>query len=348
MERQFAYIGTYTNGESKGIYRVSLDPLSGDIFDVVLAGEIENPTYLDLSCNNSLLYSVAKVDGKGGVASFSIDSDTGKLHKLNHVISEGNPPCHVSLDPHTKYLFSANYHMGETKVFPVKEDGSLAHESDVIIHKGSGPNKVRQLKPHAHYAGTTPDGKYLCTVELGSDRLTVFSHYKGNLRVQWEYPLKPGSGPRHLTFHPNGKFAYVNTELSGEIIVFEYFCDSGEFKEIQYISTLPDGFSLENLGSAIHITPDAKYLYAANRGHDTIVGFSIDKQSGKLSFISHTSSEGKNPRDFAIDPTGNFIIAANQDSNSIISLRIDQNTGMLLRNNSKKIIPSPVCVKFTK
>ncbi|TDT63266.1 lactonase family protein [Fonticella tunisiensis] len=341
-----AYVGTYTNGESKGIYRFTMDASSGKIEDVSLAGEMENPTYLAIDKNNKLLYSVAKVGDGGGVAAFKI-KNSGDLELINYQVSQGKPPCYVGLNSKNEYVFSANYHRATIEVFPVREDGGIDIPSSVITHEGSGPNKERQEKAHAHYAALTPDEKYLCAVDLGIDKLAVYSLNRGSLSEAngLSLSLRPGCGPRHLAFHPNGKFAYIITELSSEIVALEYSPSDG-FKEIQYISALPEGFNGENLGSAIYVSPDGRYLYASNRGHNSIAIFRIDITSGRLEVVGHESTGGEHPRDFAIDPTGKFLIAANQDTNNIVPFSIDNSTGKLTRIGDSISIPNPVCIKF--
>ncbi len=345
MDQITAYIGTYTNGDSKGIYKLALNPVTGEIKDVSLAGELENPTYLTIDSREGIMYSVVKVGDTGGVASLKIDHHSGKLSLINHQTQKGNPPCHVITDGNGKYVFSSNFHMCNAQVMEVSEKGFLK-EPIFIYHEGSGPNKVRQEKPHVHYAGLTPDEKYLCVVDLGIDKTVIYSFNNGSLEKHSEIVLKPGSGPRHMVFHPNQRFAYINTELSGEILMLEYHWEKGLFKELGYISTLPKDFTKDNLGSAIHITPDGQFLYAANRGHDSIATYKIDQGTGLLTFLTHTSTEGQNPRDFGIDPSGSFIIAANQSSNNLVPFKIDRDSGKLSRVGNIVELPTPVCVKF--
>lgn len=339
-----AYVGTYTTGESKGIYSFTIDATSGKIDEVKLVAKLENPTYLNI--NNQYIYSVIKVGEAGGVAALSINRLTQSLELLNYQVSDGKPPCHVSLDCKNSYIFSANYHKGNVEVFPISEDGSISAASSIVAHEGSGPNKERQEKSHVHYVSLSPDEKYLCTIDLGIDKLVVYTFNNGTLSKLKDISLKPGCGPRHIDFHPNGKFAYIITELSSEIIALEYSPSKCNFREIQYISTLPDSYNNENLGGAIHISPDGHYLYASNRGHDSIAVFSIDSLSGKLKLISHSSTEGLYPRDFSIDPTGRFLIVANQNSNNIVTFLIDKATGKLTQINDSAFIPNPVCIKF--
>lgn len=343
-----AYVGTYTTGESKGIYRFTLDLLTGKIENINLAAEIGNPTYLCIDKNNKYLYSVAKVENAGGVASFSIDADSEKLALINYQISEGNPPCHVSLDKKGSYLFSANYHKGEASVFLLSKDGSINPPSSIVKHEGSGPNEKRQEKPHAHYISLTPDERHVCAVDLGIDKIVAYDFNNGILSKSDELTLtlNPGCGPRHMVFHPNKNFAYILTELSSEVIALKYSPSDNTFKVLQYISSLPEDFTGENLGSAIHISSDGKYLYAANRGHNSIAVFAMDLSSGKLQLVDHTFTQGSEPRDFCLDPTGKYLIAANQTTNNIVPFKIDNETGKLIQINNAVTIPSPVCIKF--
>lgn len=340
------YIGTYTTGDSKGIYNFILNLETGELKNVALAVEIGNPTYLTLSKNNKYLYSVAKVHDKGGTAAFSIKED-GSLQLLNYEVEEGNPPCYVSLDYENKYLLSANYHKGEVLAYPLSSNGNMNPPSSRVKHEGSSAHKTRQDKPHAHYINLTPDGKYVCAIDLGMDELLVYSLQHGKLNKIDElcYKAKPGSGVRHLVFHPNGKYAYIFTELTSEIISLEYNSEKG-FKELQYISSLPEDFIGESAGSAIRITQDGKFLYASNRGHDSIAVFKINSTSGDLQLIEHVYTNIKEPRDFNIDPTGSFLIAANQNNNTLVSFSINKDTGKLTYTGSTIKVSSPVCVVF--
>jgi 6-phosphogluconolactonase len=343
-----AYVGTYTNGESRGIYRFSLDPENGNIEDVKLAAEVDNPTYLTVDEVNRHVYSVIKVGENGGAAAFDLVESTGDLKLINYRASKGKPPCYVSLGDKDEYLFVGNYHKGTVEVLPIGSDGGVDAVSSIVTHQGSGPDKERQEKAHVHYASLTPDKRHLCVVDLGMDKLAVYNLDDGFLSEAKELSLllKPGCGPRHMDFHPSGRFAYVVTELSGEIIALEYSKLNYSFKEIQYISTVPKDYKRENSGGAIHISPDGKFLYSSNRGHDSIAVFSIDEFSGRLEAISHTSTRGMHPRDFAIDPTGSFIAAANQNSNNIVVLKIDKTSGRLTPSGNQASIPNPVCIKF--
>ncbi|KON89866.1 6-phosphogluconolactonase [Sporosarcina globispora] len=343
MVKYRGYIGTYTKGESEGIYSFDLDTVAGRISDVKAAAKLDNPTYLTISQDNQFLYSAAKEDESGGVAAYRLGS-SGSLEKINSQVSAGSPPCHVSVDSSVRNVFSANYHKGTVESYLINEDGSLNPAVSVMEHSGSGPDS-RQEKPHTHYAGLTPDEKYLAAVDLGTDQVITYEVNEGILKEKSILSVKPGSGPRHLVFHPNRKYAYVMTELSSEVLLLHYLED-GSLVQKQAISTLPEGFTENNQGSAIHISSDGRFIYAGNRGHDSIAVFSVNQDNGKLAFVEHTSTEGNWPRDFVLDPTEKFVIGSNQNSSNIVLYSRDENTGKLTLLQSDVKVPDPVCVKF--
>jgi 6-phosphogluconolactonase len=340
-----AYVGTYTKGDSKGIYRFSMDKISGKIDEVEVAAELENPTYLTINNNKNYLYSVIKLENQGGVGAYSIQPDE-QLKLVNYEVTDGSPPCHVSLDHSNNYLFSANYHKGTAIAYKLSESGELTSQTSTVTHEGSGPH-VRQEKPHAHFSGLTPDQKYLCVVDLGTDEMGIYHVNDGTLVAQNKHTFKPGTGPRHIQFHPNQKFAFVNGELSSEVIALQYDAEAGTFSDIQYISSLPAGYSEESIGGAIKISADGQFLYASNRGHDSIAVFHIDSDSGELTLVDHTSTEGSFPRDFTIDPTGKFLLVANQNTSNIVQYAIDETTGKLTKTDVTISVPHPVCIVFS-
>lgn len=342
-----AYVGTYTKGESKGIYSFNFNSESGKINDIKLAAEIKNPTYLAIDKKNKFLYSVSKESDNGGVAAFSINNNSQELNFLNSNTLKGAPPCHISLTEDSSYLFSANYHKGEIISYPLSENGNLQEPSSIMIHSGSGPNKERQSKPCAHYVSMDSSQQYVCSVDLGIDKLVIYKLSGGKLcETDKSLSLKPGCGPRHLAFHPNNKFAYILTELSSEVIALDYDYLNCTFKELQYISALPEDFSGESIAAAINISKDGNYLYTSNRGHDSIATFKIDQSSGRLTLVAHTLTEGKHPRDFTLSPDGRFLIVANLDTNNIVVLAINPETGVPSRVVDDVTVPEPVCIKF--
>ncbi|WP_440201492.1 lactonase family protein [Bacillus cereus] len=340
------YVGTYTKENSEGIYKFTLDTEAKKISNVTLAAKLDNPTYVTINRNNEYLYSVVKEGESGGVAAYSINSKTGELTEENRQVVEGASPCHVSVDSGNHTVVTANYHKGTIESFEVNEDGTINPATSIMAHEGSGPNKERQEKPHAHYAGYTPDEKYVVGVDLGIDKIITYEIKDSVLTEVNRLSVNPGSGPRHITFHPNGKYAYVMTELSSEVIVLTYNPAEGSFTELQYISTIPEEFDENNQGSAIHISSDGRFVYAGNRGHNSITVFSVDKNSGKLTFVEHTSTEGNWPRDFVLDPTEKFLVATNEKSHNLVLFSRNESTGKLTLLQSDVAVPEPVCVKF--
>ncbi|WP_121611237.1 lactonase family protein [Mesobacillus foraminis] len=337
------YIGTYTKGDSEGIYSFILDAEEGIIKNVSVAATLDNPTYLTVTDSNKQLYAVAKEGDEGGVAAYSI-GDNGELSKLNSTAEAGSPPCHVSVN--TDYgVLSANYHKGTIDFYELNPNGSIQPAASIAKHEGSGPDP-RQEKAHSHYAGFTPDGKYVVAVELGIDQVITYKLQGNQLIKVSQLDTRPGSGPRHLAFHPNKEYAYVMTEFSSEVLVLKYNQEDGSFTQQQAISTLPAEFTENNQGSAIHLSSDGKFVYAGNRGHNSIAVFSVDPQTFELTFVEHVSTAGDWPRDFILDPSEKFVVASNQESSNLVLYSRDSETGKLTLLQSDITVPDPVCVKF--
>jgi 6-phosphogluconolactonase len=324
-----AYIGTYTGSGSEGIYIFSLDTANGILEPAGVLAGLENPSYLAVDSNCRYLYAALETDefkGEqgGAVGAFSIDRQTGGLRLINCRSTKGKAPCHLSTDIANRYLFAANYSEGTITVFRILPDGSAGPITCIVKHQGTGPDAGRQEMPHVHYVTLTPDEKYLCAVDLGIDKMMVydFDHASGRLTPaeSLSTSLRPGSGPRHMEFHPDGKYAYIVDELDSNIVVLRYLPEEYRFEKVQHISALPGSYSGTNYPAAIHLSPDGNYLYASNRGYDSIAVFGVDKASGSLEPVSHMSTHGEFPRDFAIDPTGRYLFAANQKSDTIVSL----------------------------
>lgn len=344
--RLLGFIGTYTKEDSKGIYSFILNTQAKKIEKISLAAEVENPTYLAISKNNRSLYSAAKENSLGGVAAFTLHSDGGELTEINRELTAGSPPCHVSLSHSGSQLFSANYHKGTATLYSVNENsGSLNPPSFTVEHHGSGPDP-RQEKAHTHFAGYDPEEKYVCVVDLGCDLLFTYEIQAGELKEKSRFKAPAGSGPRHLTFHPNGKYAYIMTEFSSEVIALTYNQESGSFTELQSVSTISPYARENNQGSAIQVSSDGKFLYAGNRGENTIAVFGIDPGSGKLELIDRTATEGNWPRDFSLDPSEEFLLVANQESNNLVLFERNKKTGKLSLLQSDVTVSSPVCIKF--
>jgi len=354
------YVGTYTNKTaSKGIYAYLFDPVIGKLSPLGVAAESEDPSFVAVHPSGKYLYAVNEIDHFGGqksgaLSSFAIDSKSGKLTLLNQASTQGAGPCYISLDKTGKFVLVANYDGGSIAVFPIREDGGLAAASAFVLHSGSSVDKERQEGPHAHWIGTSPDNRFALAADLGLDEILVyrFNSAKGTLAPDTPpfAKLNPGAGPRHLAFHPNGKFAYVLTEMGSSVTAFAYKAGKGSLSPLQTVSTLSilrKDYSGVKEAAEIAVHPNGKFLYASNRaGIDSISTFSIDPVKGTLKLKDEYPTMGKTPRNFAIDPTGKFLLAANQESNNIVIFRIDSTTGALSPTGEIAEVPAPVCVTF--
>jgi 6-phosphogluconolactonase len=354
------FVGTYTNKTaSKGIYAYRFDPGIGKLTSLGLAAESKDPSFLAVHPSGKYLYAVNEVDHfgaqkSGAVSAFSIDPRNGKLTLLNQVATQGAGPCHISLDKSGKYAFVANYDGGSIAVFPIGEDGSLASAAAFVQHSGSSVDKERQQGPHAHWIGTSPDNRFALVADLGLDEILLyhFNAAKGALTPGNPPDVKvtPGAGPRHLAFHPNGKFAYVLSEMESSVTAFAYKASNGSLSPLQTVSTLSilrKDQSGPKEAAEIAVHPNGKFLYASNRGNiDTISVFSIDSAKGTLKLKDEYPTMGKTPRNFAIDPGGKFLLAANQESNNIVIFRIDSITGALTPTGEIAEAPAPVSIIF--
>jgi 6-phosphogluconolactonase len=349
------YIGTYTGANSKGIYRFAFDPSSGELTDKALAGEVTSPSFLAIHPSHKYLYSVnetGEFQGKktGGVSAFAIDPRSGDLKLLNQQSSGGGGPCHLVVDKQGKNVLAANYGGGSICALPIGADGKLAEASAFIQHKGTSVDKDRQEAPHAHSINLDAANQFAFVADLGLDKVFVykFDPSKGTLTANdpAAVSIAPGSGPRHFAFHPDGRHAYVINEMKSTITAFDYDRKDGVLKEVQTITTLPEGFKGNTSTAEVVVHPSGKFLYGSNRGHDSIAVFSIDQNSGKLTAGGHQNKDIKTPRNFVIDPTGAYLLVANMDSDSIVVFRIDPKTGNLTPTGTKVEVGKPVCLRM--
>jgi len=350
------YVGTYTTGKSEGIYLYRLNLSSGELKHVATTRRVVNPSFLAIAPSRRFLYAVNEVEefaGKksGAVSAFAVDQQTGELRLLNQQPSLGGAPCYVVVDQTGRFVLVANYAGGNFAVLPVRSDGSLADATDLNQDLGSSINAERQEGPHAHCIVLDPRNRFAYGCDLGTDKIMIFRFdaRRGKLipNRTSSVQAKPGAGPRHLTFHPDGKYAYVINELHTTVTAFAQDQIKGNLKEMQTVPTLPRDFTGEDTSADIHVSPNGRFLYCSNRGHDSIAAFQVDPLNGKLSFIAHESTGGKTPRNFAIDPTGAFLLAANQNSDNIVTFRLDPKTGRLSATGHVVEVPSPVCLRFT-
>jgi 6-phosphogluconolactonase len=353
-QKYLVYVGTYTNHGGKGIYAFRLDSATGKPTSLGLAAETAEPSFLGADSSNRFLYAVnetANYNGQptGAVSAFAIDPKTGKLSFLNEVSSRGEDPAHVALDRTDRYALVSNYTGGSVAVFPVLKDGRLGEASWFVQHQGSSVDPQRQKGPHAHAIALSPDNRFAVVADLGLDQLLVygFDAAKGTLGAKPQVvAASPGAGPRHLVFSSDGRFLYAINEMQSTVATYSYDSATGALHELQTISTLPKGYSGSNTAAEIDIHPSGQFLFASNRGEDSIAVFAIDSITGRLTYVETHSTGGKTPRNFAVDPTGSWLLAANQDSDDIVVFRIDRKSGRLTPTGDMLQVSSPTCLKF--
>ncbi|MGN6509565.1 MAG: lactonase family protein [Chitinophaga sp.] len=355
QKNQFLIVGTYTNAGSKGIYVFRKDPATGRFIQAHIAEGIPNPSFLTLSPDKRFLYAASEFakDSPGSVYAYSFDRNTGALALINHQPT-GAGPCHVSTDAGNRFVFTGNYNGGSLSALPVHENGQLSAAVQQIVHQGSGPVASRQKTPHVHSVNFSPDGKQLLVPDLGTDKIMIYD-FEPSRKMRPLQPAAqpfvsatPGGGPRHLVFHPNGHYAYLVLEISGQTEVFSY--DNGRLTHLQTISGAPADYKGSSFGSAdIHLSPDGKFLYMSNRGDlNNLSIYRISEKDGTLTLIGHQPTLGLEPRNFLITPDGEFLLAANQKSNTVVVFKRDANTGLLSPTGEELSVPTPVCLQWVE
>lgn len=354
QKNPYLLIGTYTNGKSEGIYVYSFNNSTAENTFVSVA-KTSNPSFLAVAPNKKIVYTVNEnADSTmhtvgGNISAFSFKN--GKLTEVNKQPSGGKHPCYVAVDKTGKWVFAGNYTSGTIGLLKTKKDGSLDTIVKTIQHTGSGPDKARQQGPHVHATFLTADNKYLLVPDLGTDKLMLYNFNNKNGSVS---PAKipyvqvsPGSGPRHVDVHPNGKYIYLVLEMTGEIVAYKNL-GNADLKEIQTLSAQPPYIKTSNIsGADIHVSPDGKFLYSSNRGNaNTIAIFSIDKNTGMLAPVGQQPVMGVKPRNFNFSPGGNFLLVANQESSNIVIFKVDKKTGLLNDTGKRIEVPNPVCIKW--
>jgi 6-phosphogluconolactonase len=344
------YTGTYTRGDSKGIYSYRFDATSGAIEKIGLAAEVANPSWVTLHPNGKFLYAVSEL-GAGKITAYSIDPSTSALTMLNSVPSGGGVACHLVIDKTGKSIMVANYGTGSAAAFGIQPDGRLSEAPSLVQHSGSGPDQKRQRGPHAHAVVLSADNRFLFVPDLGLDQVMSYRLDPSKPSLIANDPpfakVEPGSGPRHFAFHPKNTFAYGLNEMKSSVTAFQYDTKRGALTLIQTISTLPKDFTGEDNSAEIEVDAKGRFVYASNRGHDSIAVFAIGKD-GKLTLVENVLTKGKTPRSFKIDPTGGYLLAANQDTSNIFVFRIDPKTGKLTDTGKSIDSPIPVCIQFRR
>jgi 6-phosphogluconolactonase len=348
-----AFVGTYTSKtDSKGIYAYEFDADVGKLLLKGVAAATPDPSFVVIHPNGKYAYAANEAGKKSMVTAFAIDSKSATLTQLNQLPALGEDPCHLSFDKTGNYLFAANYTTGNIVVFPILPDGRLGEHTANVKDAGTlGPNRQRQGAPHAHWIQASSDNRFVFVADLGLDAVLIyrFDSSKGALTPNKPFflrPLSAGQGPRHAAFSPDGQHFYVLSELDSTVTEFAYAPDHGVFGYLGVVPMLPPDFQGRNDAAEIAIHPNGKFLYASNRGHDTIAVFAVDPSRGMLRAAGEFPTGGKEPRHFAIDPTGHFLLAENQLSNSIVVFRIDPATGALTQVSKTDDVPSPVCLAF--
>ncbi|HUT88209.1 MAG TPA: lactonase family protein [Thermoguttaceae bacterium] len=347
------YVGTYTGGDSRGIYRCRLDLGTGTLRSLELAAETLNPSFLALHPSGRFLYAVGEIGNFGGgktgaVSAFRIEPKSGKLTPLNQQPSRGTGPCHLTVDRTGRNVLVANYGSGSVACLPIGDDGRLGDATSFVQHEGSSVNPQRQQGPHAHVVELDAANRFAFVADLGLDKILIYRLNADRGQLTPNDPpsaaVAPGAGPRHFAFHPTGRFAYVINEIDSTVTAFGYDAQRGALEPLETVPTLPEGFTGKSTTAEIVVHPSGRFLYGSNRGHDSLVIFAVDARTGKLRYVGHEPTQGKAPRNFAIDPSGDYLLAANQGTDNVVVFRIDANTGELRPTGHSLEVPKPVCL----
>jgi len=330
------------------------DTASGALTRIGVAAQIAHPSYFAIAPNHRFLYAITEGHGKNdsSISAFSIDAANGKLTPINSQPAGGAGPCYVEVDSSGKDALIANYGSGSVAVFPLAGSGELNPMSAFVQDQGSSVNASRQKGPHAHCIVTDPGNRFAFVCDLGTDKIMVFKFDPGAGSLAANDPAffttQPGAGPRHIAFHPNGKWAYVINEIDSTVTAYSYDSTAGTLRQIQNWSTLQSDFSGKNTDAEVAVDPSGKFVFCSNRGDDTIAVFETDSETGRLQFIERDSSGGRTPRQFELDQTGAYLLAANQDSDTVVVFRIDKSTGHLQAVGSPVHTDNPMCIKCLK
>ena len=355
MQSNLVFVGTYTRlGRSEGTYVFRQDPATGALARLSAVVDVD-PSFLAVDPTGRFLFAVSETkeyqgEASGSVGSFLIDREAGALTPLSRQATRGGDPCHLCTDPTGRFLLVANHEHGSVAVLPIDEGGRLRPATDVRQHEGSGP-QLSQRGPHAHFVAFDPPRRRVLVADKGIDKVMLYGLDTAAGRLASHEPpfarLHAGAAPRHLAFHPNGRYVYVNGEADMTVSAFAYDGERGLLEELHHAPTLPEGATGERLSTAqILVEHAGRFLYVSNRGHDSIAIFAIDQGTGRLTPLGHQATHGRTPRNFAIDPAGTFLYAANQDSDTIVHFRIERASGRLTATGDVTAIGGPVCILF--
>ena len=348
------FIGSYAEAKDNGVYVYRMDTETGALTPLDQVAGLQNPTFLSLDAGKKRLYAIAErlVDGQrqGAAVTFEIDPASGKLTEIGRVGTFDTTTCHIQRDATNRFFAVASYSGGKVGLSAAGENDTVGELLDVRQHEGGSVHPERQDRPHPHSVFFSPDNRFAFVPDLGMDRIRGYrlDPVAGKLAFHGDTAVQPGAGPRHLAFHPNGAYAYVINELDSTVTGFRYDADSGAMRTIQVVSTLPEGFAGENACAEVQISPDGGFLYGSNRGHDSIVVYAIDRETGALSVVEHVSTGGGHPRHFSLSPEGDYLLAANRDSDNIVVFRVDRRSGKLEYTGHTVQASKPVCVKMAR
>jgi 6-phosphogluconolactonase len=341
------YFGSHTAGPGKGFSASHFDTVTGALSKPEFLLETPAPAYYIIAPGGRRLYSC---NSTGFVSAYSIDPASAQLKLINQKPSGGGDPSYISLDRTGRYVFVANYEGGNIAVWALAPDGSLGERTAFVQHTGSSVNPQRQTHAYAHSIRVDPTNRFVLVADLGLDKLFVYKfNVKDGSLTPNDPPFAksaPGSGARHVEFHPNGRWVYLITEMADTIMLFDWDSKRGALTEVQTVSTLPKDFQGVSTCAEVRVHPSGKFVYASNRGRDSIAVFSVDSKTGKLTFIEDVPSGGKMPRNFDMDPTAHWMLVANYESNNVMVFRIDQQTGKLTPTGQPVTAPSPYCPRF--
>jgi len=351
-EEPLVFISAFAPGEKGAIYAFQLNSKTGELKEVARTTDVEHPFFMTVSPDNQYLYSINAPKKFGGkeneyVAAFKLEGRSGKLKRLNQQSSHGTASCYLDIDKSGKAVVVANYSSGTVASLPVKADGSLGAAASIIQHTGSSVDTKRQNEPHAHSIVISPDQKFVFAADLGIDKVLSYQIDPETAKLspspQSYVRTVPGGGPRHMTFHPDGKQLYVINELKNSVSHFSYNPQTGTLIERDTISTIPDDFEGTTHTADVKITPNGRFLYGTNRGHDSIAAYQID-DDGKLSLLEIKPSLGKGPQNLAITADGKFLLCANMPGNNVVVFQINEKTGKLAAVGEPVSMPMPSCI----
>lgn len=345
--KTFVYFGSRAKKDKGGIYCYSFDLENGEM-EFLSRTDCPDASFISIHPNKKFLYSLTKSDQAKGISSFDLDPNTGDLTHLNTVESPAGAPSHIQVDRIGANVFGANYGCSYAITYPVRADGGLGESSDIKRYEGSGPNEKRQEASHPHSVFTSPDNRFALVCDLGTDKVHVYENDTINHKLDptpfGHAKTAPGAGPRHLAFHPCGSFVYVLNEMASTLGVYDYDSATGALTETQVIDTLPSDYDEIRWAAEVLVSPDGRFVYSSNRGHESIAIFSVDQATGQLTAVGHEPTRGVQPRNFNIAPSGRWLIAANMDSDNCELFRIDPAAGTLTHKSSLKI---PACSRVT-